>query len=149
MIGFSIKEFNELHHSIKLTVYGLVLMSPFWFLNIFLFSKSFFNANQLYISITAAYCITISWLFTSSVLSALIDEVNRLTGSIPKDNAKEPATLGGIILGFLFLIILTPIWFFLKLGLISFLSSAFGFELFFIFLFIIVKRKLRKMKANF
>jgi hypothetical protein len=73
MMGFSIKEFNDLHKDAKSIIIGIALIMPVWFMDIFLFHRTFFNSNQLYIIIVISYCISIAWLGINYLMQLVVN----------------------------------------------------------------------------
>lgn len=67
-MGFSLKEFSELHFNLKATIIGFVLIAPIWYLNIFLFHPNFYNAYPFYISLLFSYCLTMAWLISNIII---------------------------------------------------------------------------------
>jgi|GEM_PF-5740629 len=55
--------FNDLKGSIRTYLICFFLIMPFWYLDITLFSKTFYRTHPVYIPILAAFSITICWLW--------------------------------------------------------------------------------------
>ena len=54
-----IKDFNELHNSLKSLLIGLLFVLPFWYLVIFLFDRQLIYDNQIQIPIILTFCLTV------------------------------------------------------------------------------------------
>ena len=59
---FSFGEFSKLNISLQSIIIGTVLIMPFFYLDIFIYNRSFFLLNPIYLSVILSYVLTISWL---------------------------------------------------------------------------------------
>src|SRR4051812_11819439 len=59
---FSIGDITKLNVSLQGIVFGLILLMPIFFLDIFIFFNSFYKANPLFLVIILSYCLSIGWL---------------------------------------------------------------------------------------
>ena len=54
-----LSDFNKLHVDTKTFIVGILLIGPFWFIDFYLFHKSFFHSNPVYLPIIFYYCLSI------------------------------------------------------------------------------------------
>jgi hypothetical protein len=85
------------------------MITPIWFMDMYLFARSFFDSNPLYMNIVIAYCIATGWLLLNFVFSSALNDRNKLK----KSRTFEPMIMGASM-GTMCLLFLTPIWYFTK-----------------------------------
>lgn len=64
-----IKDINDLHLSVKSITIGLVLLMPFWYLNIYLLAPWYVEKAPIQLPIIIAFCLSVGWLMTSMLFS--------------------------------------------------------------------------------
>src|SRR5688572_1131278 len=84
-MNFSIGDFSKLHISLQGIIIGIILLMPLWFINIYLFHKSFFISNPLYLIILFSYGLSIGWLVLNLLVSAIF--LGYLVKEDPSENA--------------------------------------------------------------
>jgi hypothetical protein len=62
----SFSDFLKIHYSARAVIIGIALLMPFWYIDIYLFDKRFFNTSQFYIPIVFSFCLSISYLILNS-----------------------------------------------------------------------------------
>jgi hypothetical protein len=64
-----LKEFNELHISLRSFLLGLTLTIPFWFMIIFIFKPILITEHEVHIPIIISFCLSVCY-FTPTVFIA-------------------------------------------------------------------------------
>ena len=67
-----IKDIEELPTIKKAFVISIPIVTPFWFLSIFLFQHKFFLENDFYVIAIFSFCLTIIWYLINFLLSFII-----------------------------------------------------------------------------
>ncbi|MCW3077946.1 MAG: hypothetical protein JWO32_2555 [Bacteroidetes bacterium] len=120
---FSVKGFNELHLSLKALIIGLLFVMPAWFIDIFLFYKTFFYSTPLYIIIVLSYVISLGWFLA---IALLINAMLRHSADV---NTKKMSIEFTVFFSMCILYILSAIWYFLKLDFIKLMYFSFALTL--------------------
>lgn len=82
----ALKEFNELHPNIKTVCIGLALLMPFWYLDIYLFSRIPIDKN-IQIPIVISFCLSICWFALNTATYVLfITSIAPLPNSVRNAN---------------------------------------------------------------
>lgn len=85
--------YKDLEPSLKIIVVGFIFILPVWFLDIVLFSKTFYKTHSDYISIVLAFCITIPWYIIQIFTALFFCNLTFRRGSKIKN---EPFTIGAL-----------------------------------------------------
>jgi hypothetical protein len=74
-MDLTVKGFNELHISIRGLLISLILIMPFWYLDLYLFKKDFFYTYFQQIPIIISFCLSIIWILLSHLSYLFCDSV--------------------------------------------------------------------------
>ncbi len=70
-----IKEINELHISLKSTIFCLVCIMPFWYVDIFLFDNILINTTPFYVPIIFSFCFSLVWFMVNLIITVFIKDI--------------------------------------------------------------------------
>ena len=121
-----VKEFNDMHISYKLGTIAIVIIMPFWYLDLFLFCRSISLDKNIQISIVVSFCLSVCWLtingFSTLVFAGIYEEEG---DEKPKD-FNERVAMVSIVSSIFYISIFTAINFILKFKFHTFVYWAFG-----------------------
>src|ERR1017187_546314 len=80
-----LQDFSKLHVDIKGFVFSVLLISPLWYISIYLFHRSFFNSSPIYLPIVFAYCFTICSVSINYLSCILVLGLKKTKGINPND----------------------------------------------------------------
>lgn len=121
-LKFDITEFyKNLKPSAKMVFTTYVVISPFWFLSLELFSTSFIYKQPLYIHCVALFLVTACWVVASLIYGWLMDQFTGYESNL-KNSYDAVYTASIVLLGGSF-----PIFYFNEISFKYYLFWNFGF----------------------
>lgn len=78
-------DFNKFDTSVKEVITGYLIVAPYWYIDIYLFNKEFFNQAPYYIPILISLCLTTSQFFlfiVYMVFSAVNEEEEKFNAKV-------------------------------------------------------------------
>jgi hypothetical protein len=73
-----VKEFSELHISLKTILISLTLIMPFWYISIFILNRNFVNSTQIHIPIILSFCLTFCYFILNLATTYLYDYLDKI-----------------------------------------------------------------------
>jgi len=119
-----ISDIEQLPDIKKAFVISIPVVTPFWFISIFLFKHSFYLHNEFYIIALFSYCLTILWYLMNLVLSVVIAYF------IGKATDRESQLVACGAYSICYLAILIFVSYLLKLDFLTFIYCCFGYIVF-------------------
>ena len=91
---------DKIHPSAKQTSVGFLLITPYWYMDIYLFKNPFFQTSPIYIPIVISFCLTISTIFSWMAVFTIISFISKSSDEIFEEEFRFTMS---IILSILFL----------------------------------------------
>ena len=117
-----LEDFNKIHPNLREILLGILFVSGFWFIDIYLFHKQFFISSPLYLIITFSVCLS---------LCSLIPNCLTMTFALP-DSKNYPdenyPIFFGIIMSIFVMGIFTMFGYWLELKFTSYMKLIFYSE---------------------
>ena len=149
-----VKEFSELHISLKTILISLTLIIPFWYISIFILNRNFINSTQIHIPITLSFCLTFCYFILNLATTYLFDYLDK----IGKEKEKNPDIIRDLfsissittLLSIFWISILLFIGYYYDWKLISFIKIVFLVSFIHLILFVltIMTKEIRIINKN-
>lgn len=111
------KGFNELHITLRGLLTGIILVCPFWYLDLYLFKLDYFESQYIQIPVIASFCLTVVWLLLNHISALCFDEyifegVDQIKGHAPVEHPRVVSF--GVVFSVLHLAFISYITYYFK-----------------------------------
>lgn len=121
-----LKEFDDLHITVKTICIGLALLMPFWYLDLFLFSHLPFD-KAYQIPVVISFCLSICWFVAQASTYVLFMSVLNIHKVIIKEQDESTDFQVIILSSIFYLAILTIIGYYYKFKFHNLVFGGFSF----------------------